>query len=197
MSELDLDWNPATFTVMGVMFSKDLHEIVLVHFENKLNELRKVLNAWFRRSLTHFGKITVFKLLVISRITRLLLKLPDPEDNFLNNWIHSCTTFYGVAKTNKIKRSGMCQGYEIWHRYDKDMTWVDWRWLMKILKISWLRCTLHVCDWGNYQNSTSNVPIDPVCIASRVGMSKVKKQTNKQTKQKRERKRGKKELKLE
>ena len=85
MSELDLDWNPATFTVMGVMFSKDLHEIVLVHFENKLNELRKVLNAWFRRSLTHFGKITVFKLLVISRITRLLLKLPDPEDNFLNN----------------------------------------------------------------------------------------------------------------
>ena len=85
MSELDLNWNLARFTVWGVMFSNDLHEIVPVHFQNKLNELRKVLHAWFRRSLTPFGKVTIFKLLIISRITCLLLNLPDPENNFINN----------------------------------------------------------------------------------------------------------------
>ena len=47
MPELGLTWNPATFKVLGVMFSTDLHEIVPINFENKLNEVRKVLNAWF------------------------------------------------------------------------------------------------------------------------------------------------------
>ena len=67
MPELGLNWNPATFKVLGVMFSTDLHEIVPKFFENKLNEVRKVLNAWSRRNLTPFGKITVIKHLPISK----------------------------------------------------------------------------------------------------------------------------------
>ena len=85
MPELDLNWNPATFKVLGVMFSTDLHEIVTINFENKLNEMRKVLNAWSGRNLTPFGKITVIKSLVLSKITHLLLNLLDPDDNFLKN----------------------------------------------------------------------------------------------------------------
>ena len=57
--ELGLNWNPATFNGLVVMFSTNLHEIVPINFENKLNEMRKVLNAWSRRNLTPFGKITV------------------------------------------------------------------------------------------------------------------------------------------
>ena len=45
MPELGLNWNPATFKVLGVMFSTDLHEIILINFENKLKEMRKVLKC--------------------------------------------------------------------------------------------------------------------------------------------------------
>ena len=54
---------------LGVVFSTDVLEIVTINFENKLNEMKKVLNAWSRRNLTPFGRITVIKSLVISKIT--------------------------------------------------------------------------------------------------------------------------------
>ena len=66
MPEINLDWNPVTFTVLGVVFSTDILEMVTINFENKLNEMKKVLNAWSRRNLTPFGRITVIKSLVIS-----------------------------------------------------------------------------------------------------------------------------------
>ena len=50
LPEFSLNWNPATFKVLGVMFSIDLHQIVPINFQNKLNEMKKVL--------TPFGKIT-------------------------------------------------------------------------------------------------------------------------------------------
>ncbi len=80
MPEINLDWNPVIFTVLGVVFSTDVLEIVTISFENKLNEMKKVLNAWSRGNLTPFGRITVIKSLVISKITHLLRNLPDPEE---------------------------------------------------------------------------------------------------------------------
>ena len=83
MPKINLYWNPLTFTVLGVVFSTDLHEIITINFENELNEMNKVLNAWSRRNLNPFGRITVIKSLVISKITHLLMNLPDPEKSFL------------------------------------------------------------------------------------------------------------------
>ena len=78
MPKINLDWNPVTFKVLGVVFSTDVLEIVTINFENNLNEMKKVLTAWSRRNLTPFGRITVIKSLVISKITDLLINLPDP-----------------------------------------------------------------------------------------------------------------------
>ena len=72
MPKINLDWNPVTFKVLGVVFSTDVLEIVTINFENNLNEMKKVLTAWSRRNLTPFGRITVIKSLVISKITDLL-----------------------------------------------------------------------------------------------------------------------------
>ena len=69
MPEINLDWNPATFTVLGVVFSTDVLETVTIDFENNLNEMKKVLNAWSRRNLTPFGRKTVTKSLVMSKTT--------------------------------------------------------------------------------------------------------------------------------
>ena len=98
------------------MFSTDLHEIVSINFENKLKEIRKVLNACSRRNVTPFGNITVIKSLVLSKITHLLLNLPDPDDNFLKELNTLLFSFLWGGKTDKIKRSGICAN---------DMKWVD------------------------------------------------------------------------
>ena len=45
MPELNLNWNPATFKVLGVVFSTNVHGIVLNNYENKLKEMENLLNA--------------------------------------------------------------------------------------------------------------------------------------------------------
>ena len=87
--------------VLGVVFSTDVLEIVTINFENKLNGMKKVLNAWSRRDLTPFGRITVIKSLVISKITHLLMNLPDPEENCLKELISFCINFFGMVKMIK------------------------------------------------------------------------------------------------
>ena len=40
MPQLNLNWNPATYRVLGVVFSTNVHEIVLINYENKLKEMK-------------------------------------------------------------------------------------------------------------------------------------------------------------
>ena len=80
MPEINLYSNPATFTVQGVVFSTDVLETVTISFENKLNEIKKVLNTWSRRNLTPFRRITVIKCLVISKINK---KQTNKKQHFL------------------------------------------------------------------------------------------------------------------
>ena len=82
MAEIYLDWNPVTFNVLCVVFSTYVIEIITVSFENKLNEMKKVLNVCSRRNLTPSARIIVIKSLVISKITHLLMNHPDPEEFF-------------------------------------------------------------------------------------------------------------------
>ena len=112
MPEINLDWNPVTFTVLGVVFSADILEIVTINFENKLNETKKVLYAWSRRSLTPFGRTTVIKSLVVSKIAHLLMNLPDPEESFLKELNKLLYNLLWNGKNDKI-RSGVCQAYEV------------------------------------------------------------------------------------
>ena len=45
--------------------------------------MKKILRKWKKRQITPFGKVAIIKSLVISKIVNLLLNLPDPEENFL------------------------------------------------------------------------------------------------------------------
>ena len=74
--------------------------------------MKKVLNAWSRRSLSPFGRITVIKSLVISKITHLLINLPDPEESFLKELTKLLYNFLWNGKNDNI-RSGVRQAYEV------------------------------------------------------------------------------------
>ena len=84
--KLNLNWNPATFKVLGVVFSTSAHKTVLINYENKLKEMEKqqLLNALSGRNITPFGKITVVKTLVISKIIHLFMNVPDPDEKFFS-----------------------------------------------------------------------------------------------------------------
>ena len=46
------------------------------NFTEKVNEIRKMLNLWFLRHLTPYGKITVIKTLAISKLSHIALVIP-------------------------------------------------------------------------------------------------------------------------
>ena len=50
----EFNWNPVVFRALSVVFSTNVHEIVLNNYENKLNEIRKLLNTWSRRNIAPF-----------------------------------------------------------------------------------------------------------------------------------------------
>ena len=82
MPELKFSWNPATFKVLGVICSTNIQEIVLLDYENKLAEMRKVLNAWARRHITPSGNITIKKKNSSFMKTHAFNNLPEPRKTF-------------------------------------------------------------------------------------------------------------------
>ena len=92
--------------MLGVVFSTSVEDIVLIDYENKLKEMEKLLNAWSRRNITLFGKVTVIKTLVISKITHLFTNLPDPDEKFLQDLNLLLTHFSGMANMIELKALG-------------------------------------------------------------------------------------------
>ena len=82
---MNVAWNPVTFKVLGVIFCTNMSGIVLLNYENKLVQMRKLLYSWSRRYLTPVGKITVLKTLALSKLTHLFMNLPDPNEAFLED----------------------------------------------------------------------------------------------------------------
>ena len=95
--ELNFTWN----SLLGVLFSTSILEIVLLNYENKFVEMRKLglLNTWARRHLTPFGKLTVIKSLALSKLIHVFINLPAPNETFLND----LNFFYIVGRRNRIK----------------------------------------------------------------------------------------------
>lgn len=77
--EYDLCWEKETFIILGVKFNTNLQNMVDINYESKLEDIRKLLNCWSKRILTPFGKITVIKSLALSKISHLILSLPNPS----------------------------------------------------------------------------------------------------------------------
>ena len=112
LPEYNFAWNPATFKVLGIVFSLDTDNIVLLNYDSKLLEIKRIFNSWSRRNLTPFGKITVIKTLALSKLTFLFLNLPDPDDDFLGVLQKMLFSFIWNGKPDRIKRTIMYQPYE-------------------------------------------------------------------------------------
>ena len=103
MPELNFSWNPAAFKVLGVICSTNIQEIVLLDYENKLVEMRKVLNAWARRHITPFGNITIKKKKPGFMKTHAFNNLPEPRKTFSDDLSKLFVSFLWDGKKKKKK----------------------------------------------------------------------------------------------
>ena len=117
LRDMNFTWDPggkdnSKFKYLGIIFSTNINNIVNLNFENKLQEIEKLLKTWNKRLLTPFGKITVIKTLAISKLTYLFMNLPDPEQRFISELETILYKFLWEGKTNRINKKQSCLSKE-------------------------------------------------------------------------------------
>ena len=79
--DLKLLWT-TTFTSLGITYDvHNMDKITDQNIESKIKEINKLIMIWNGRNITPYGKITITKSLLISKITHILLSLPSPKEN--------------------------------------------------------------------------------------------------------------------
>ena len=53
-----------------------------INIFKKIGEIKKLIRVWQTYNLTPYGKVTIIKSLLLSKVTHMLLPLPSP--NFLS-----------------------------------------------------------------------------------------------------------------
>ena len=72
-----LNWSN-NFEILGIHYDMNkLSEITHLNIQRKLGEIQQVIRIWSTRNLTPYGKVTIIKSLLISKITHMLLSLPS------------------------------------------------------------------------------------------------------------------------
>ena len=134
LPHIKFEWNPPKFTILGIEFTKDLKNITEINIENKFAEMQREINNWSKRDLTPFGKVTVIKTLIISKIVHILLSLPSPNKNTFKKINKMLYEFLWDGKPDKIKRNIGKQKLE-----KGGIAMIDIELFDKALKITWIR----------------------------------------------------------
>ena len=107
----NLFWSCDTFRFLGVSFHTNLDRMVSQNYDNKLKEIKKLLEIWSRRNLTPYGRVTVLKTLAVSKLTFLLLSLPNPPKCFLDELNTMFFKFLWQSQCDRIKRNRVVLNY--------------------------------------------------------------------------------------
>ena len=107
----NLSWDQGPFTFLGVKFTTNLDEMIKLNYKDKIAEIKNLLSQWSKRILTPSGKIIVIKSLAMAKINHLLLSLPDPPINIINEINALFFKFLWKGKQDRIKRKVIVNDY--------------------------------------------------------------------------------------
>ena len=102
-------WPKAKVKALGLWISTDSDMSASLNYNEKLENVRKMLRCWKYRRLTLHGKITVLKSLVVSQLVYLLTPLKSNYSALTE--INKLYTFLWNGKGNKIKRNVIINDY--------------------------------------------------------------------------------------
>ena len=135
----ELSWDQGPFTFLGVKFTVNLGDMIKLNYKEKIIEIKKLLVQWSKRILTPFGKIVVIKSLAMAKINHLLLALPDPPTNILNELNALFFKFLWNGKQDRIKRKVVTKDY-----IKGGLKMLDVHCFVHALKLSWIRRIIKV-----------------------------------------------------
>ena len=159
LPDVGLQWGRDTFTLLGVEFSVDLHEIPKMNYDKKLIKLKALIKAWEKRVLTPIGRIHVIKSLLISQFNHLFISLPNPDDNFLSKLNTILFNFLWNSKVDKVKRDVVIKDY-----IHGGLKMINIRAFMESLKLGWVRRLFQTNGkWQKIQNSLFNTEMLTKC----------------------------------
>ena len=79
--EFGFEW-AANIETLGIYYDiNHMNEITDINIFRKLGEIKKIIRIWQPRNRTPYGKVTIIKSLLLSKITHMLLSLPS--QNFI------------------------------------------------------------------------------------------------------------------
>jgi exonuclease III len=104
LQHMGMEWNPDRFKILGVWFTNDLSDCVVLNFREKYEEIRRTILLWTKRSITPVGRVAILKSLILSKLTHLWLLLPNPPGYFTKNLQKLCYDFVWNGKPDKISR---------------------------------------------------------------------------------------------
>ena len=98
-----LEWTHS-FVVLGIQYEA-LGETTNTNILSKINDIKKLIRTWSCRQLTPYGKVTIVKSLLLSKITHILLSLPSPSPEILKQIDTLFLNFVWSNKPAKFSRS--------------------------------------------------------------------------------------------
>ena len=133
-NRFDLDWSQGNFTVLGIIFSCDLDTLVELNYNKKIDHIEKEIKQWSKRILTPFGKITIVKTLLTSKLNHLFISLPNPSIATIKKINHMLYQFVWNSKTDKVKRDIIIQDY-----FKGGLKMINVEMFINALKTTWIR----------------------------------------------------------
>jgi hypothetical protein len=133
-----LKWGSSTLKLLGITFSVDLDQMIVLNYKPRLKEIENTINRWSKQTLTPFGKITIIKTLIISKLNHLFLANPGPDENMIRQLTSKIYSFIWDDKPDKVKRDLISQDY-CWG----GLKMINLKAFIQGLKLTWVRRLFH------------------------------------------------------
>ena len=129
----NIKWSFRKVKSLGVWFSINKEEAVLLNYQEKKEKISKILSCWQLRRLTLLGKVTVIKSLAANQLVYIMSSLPSSQ-SYLKEIHQLLYNFLWDGKGDKIKRSVMLNEYK-----DGALKMLDIRSFNYALKSKWVK----------------------------------------------------------
>ena len=95
----------SSFKILGILYNlENMENITKINIYRKLGDVKKLIRIWHARNLTAYGKITIIKSLLMSKFTHMLLSLPSPSKELLDELNNFFMISYGRANLLNLER---------------------------------------------------------------------------------------------
>ena len=102
------------------------------NYATKIQQVEKIINIWYKRSLSPVGKITVIKTLIVPVFNLLFMSLPNPDQVVINT-INEILYDFLWNKKAKIKKAIIVKQY-----FEGGLKMVNLQAFICALKVTWI-----------------------------------------------------------